>query len=109
VRAACFGLEAERQPIEAWEYRQRRLALHPPSPSSPAGAHRRRLLRTKWNEIAEVARAKLNTRLKKSGRKPGKALVWQGQDEPLELLDILTWERIRRQLSACHKSVRRGF
>ena len=36
------------------------------------GQVRCRLPRTKWNEIAEVTRAELNTRLKKSGRKPGR-------------------------------------
>src|SRR4051794_14707353 len=36
------------------------------------GQVRCRLPRSKWNEIAEVLRAEFNSRLKKSGKRPGK-------------------------------------
>ena len=57
------------------------------------GQVRCRLPRSKWNDIAEVVRAELNARLKKSGKRPGK---WKTGYNPVmrmlgKELTLLAW------------------
>jgi hypothetical protein len=57
------------------------------------GQVRARLARTKWNEIADVVRAELNSRLKSQGKRPGK---WKLGYNPVERtlgkeLTLLIW------------------
>ncbi len=55
----------------SWDPNQEEPVVHY-GPGHEDGQVRCRLARSKWNDIAEVVRAEINTRLKKTGRRPGK-------------------------------------
>lgn len=76
----------------SWDAERVQSSIHY-GPGREDGQVRCRLARSKWNDIAEVLRAEFNSRLKKSGKRPGK---WKSGYNPVarmlgKELTLLAW------------------